>query len=98
MRQIIRKTLAVIGLVLMFAFPADAATDLGNGVCEDNGVLGVWNGTTADDDGCVTVAEYDVMFPGQLDTSLSVGPVVEPDAPTVREWFDVALDQRFGAR
>ena len=71
-----------------------AATDLGNGACFDEGAQaeGLWNGTTADDAGCVTEAEYQLMYGtpeigDALMIVVSVDPALEPDAPTVREVF-----------
>lgn len=102
---------------------AYATEDLGNGGCrQEDGQLGVWNGTTADDDGCVTPAEYEIIFSAEslmeagviegytthedgtttlhfsegvsntvatnpLDRLVAVNPELEPDAPTVGEWF-----------
>ena len=55
--------LGVVMLALMFTPRANAATDLGSGVCQQtDGQLGMWNGTTADDDGCVTDAEYEQLY------------------------------------
>lgn len=50
--------------------PAFAAVDYGDGTCldETSNTVGVWNGTTGDDAGCVTAAEYEASFspPGLL--------------------------------
>lgn len=76
MREFTIRAVATIGLMLMFAFPAWGDTvDLGNGVCEQDGELGVFNGTTADAEGCVTPAEYAVMFSpdGLLESGVIVG-------------------------
>lgn len=77
---------------------AEAAVDVGGGVCqEDDGDLGLWNGSSADDAGCVTLEEYTVMFGVEvLDEQLVAGPDPEPDAPTVRQYWEAALDVRFG--
>lgn len=83
---------------MITADQAEAAVDVGDGVCqEDDGEFGLWNGSTADDAGCVTFAEYTVQVgPEVLDDQLVVGPDPEPAAPTVREYWEAALDVRFG--
>lgn len=90
-----RKVLAVVGLVLMFAFPAqaDEATCV-----QTDGQIGVYNGSTTDDEGCITVAEYEVKFPGMIDTQLVVGPDPEPEAITIRQWFDNTFRTLIGPR
>jgi len=93
------KYLVIGALLVGFALPAAATTDLGAGVCvQADGQPGVWNGTSTDDDGCVTVDEYAAMFPEGLASVNSVGPDVEPDASTVQEWFDTTISLRFGPR
>ena len=88
-----KRILLTVGLIVAFALPVSATTDLGNGVClQDDGQLGLWDGSTADDDGCTTGPEYAVMFgPEALDHVVSSNPEWEPDAPTVREWFELLL-------
>lgn len=57
------------GLLLAVLF----AVDLGAGVCQQSdGQQGMWNGTTADDAGCVTPTEYQTMFspPGLLEAGV----------------------------
>ena len=115
-----RRLLAAI-LIFGFAVQAGAATDAGDGQCvQDDGAKGLWNGSSADDEGCTTTAEYETRFsaPGLLEngviedytvnsdgtTTLDFGNVkstvksnpldrpvaassLDPDAPTVREWF-----------
>lgn len=84
-----RKLLAVLMALTIWALaiPASATVDLGNGFCaQDDGAQGVWDGTTADDEGCVTEAEYVASFGVEaLDLIVAVGPDPEPNAPTVRE-------------
>lgn len=63
----------VLAITALFALPAlaGAATD---GTCWDDGAQtwGVYNGTTGDDAGCVTPAEYSAMFspPGLLEAGV----------------------------
>jgi len=105
--------------ILALSLNVDAATDLGDGKCYDEGAQaeGAWNGSTADDAGCITKAEYEakfsltsleeagvfvvngdgtVTFPSgvvgeiianPLDRPVAATPSLEPDAPTVAEWF-----------
>lgn len=92
--------LLLVFLWLMFgpALGAGAAADIGEGVCvQDDGAVGVWNGSTADDEGCITVAEYQVRFGEKaLDQVLAVGPDPEPEAITVSEWFDTTIRRMIG--
>jgi len=80
-------------LVLWAVFPVQAADDLGNGACQQTtGEVGLWNGTTADDEGCITPTEYAVMYQSDdgedpLDQIVSVDPEQYP-GPTVREVFE----------
>jgi len=121
-----RTILLTLSIVVSLAMStvAQAAEDNGDGTCvQSDGQVGVWNGTTADDDGCVTPAEYEAMFSAAnllvvgviegytvhedgtttlyysyggnttvatnpLDRIVAVNPALEPDAPTVREWFE----------
>lgn len=68
--------------------------DLGDGACQQtDGQTGLWNGTTADDEGCITQAEYAALYPTDdgtdpLERQVSVNPDLEPEAPTVREFFE----------
>ena len=69
----------LVALVIMFG-----AVDLGDGACQQtDGQTGLWNGTTADDDGCVTLAEYEEMYGAPEVIVVSVNPTLGPDAPTV---------------
>lgn len=73
----------LLALVLLFG-----AVDLGDGACQQSdGQTGLWNGTTADDDGCVTLAEYEAMYGDPEVIVVSVNPTLEPDAPTVAVVF-----------
>jgi len=85
-----RLQLIVILVILVVPVPAGATVDAGGGVCvQTDGQVGLWNGSTADDAGCVTLAEYTATFGVEvLDDQLVVGPDPEPDAPTVREYWD----------
>lgn len=59
----------------------------GGGACvQYDGATGLWNGTTGDDNGCVTQAEYQAAY-GSLDAVVSVDPEIEPEAPTVEQVF-----------
>lgn len=59
----ITQLLAVVSALSMGTLPALATEDIGNGQClQDNGVVGVWNGTTADDGGCITEVEYAFLY------------------------------------
>lgn len=87
--------IAIVFLILVFGVGvANAATDLGDGACQQtDGQTGLWNGTTADDEGCITQAEYQVAYPTDdgsdpLDRQVSVDVELEPEAPTVREFFE----------
>lgn len=83
-----KRTIAIAITILATALPASAATDLGDGACQQtNGETGLWNGTTADDDGCVTLAEYETMYGDPVEIVVSVKPELEPDAPTVAVVF-----------
>lgn len=88
-----RRVTIVVTLLVGMSLPAMAATDLGDGACQQtDGQTGLWNGTTADDDGCVTQAEYAAMYPSAdgsdpLDRQVSVDVELEPEAPTVRQVF-----------
>ena len=86
-----KLALALIASLAMSG-TALAATDLGDGACQQtDGQTGLWNGTTADDDGCVTLAEYEAMYGDPEAIVVSVDPVLEPEAPTVREYFESPL-------
>ena len=64
--------LALIAVVFMAAaLPAFAD----GGCTQTDGQQGMWNGTTADDDGCTTPTEYAVMFSpdGLLQAGVIVG-------------------------
>ena len=53
----------VIITVLLISLPAFAAEDTGNGTCvQSDGQTGLWDGTTPDDEGCITPVEYEAMF------------------------------------
>ena len=74
----------LLALVILFV----PAVDLGDGACQQSdGQTGLWNGTTADDDGCVTLAEYEAMYGDPEVIVVSVNPSLEPDAPTVEQVF-----------
>lgn len=128
--RFIKAFLVVFTSLILFGGVAYAAEDNGDGTCvQSDGQTGVWNGTTADDDGCITPAEYEVMYSAAnllevgviegytvnddgtttlhfdhgvsntvatnpLDRIVAVNPELEPDALTVREWFQ----QPFGPR
>ena len=63
-------------LALLMVFGGNTV-DLGGGVCEQtDGEIGMWNGTTGDDDGCVTPAEYAVMY--SIDNLIAAGVVTDP--------------------
>lgn len=69
-------SLAVLA-VLLVAGTAQAATDLGNGACEQtDGQIGVWDGTEAADEGCVTAEEYAARF--SVDNLIEEGVLVDP--------------------
>lgn len=61
--------------------------DYGNGHClQTDGQVGVWNGTTADDEGCITESEYVEMYGTEaLEQVVAANPAEEPDNPTVEE-------------
>jgi len=63
------RTLALSLLVTLAFFlttPAFATDDLGNGNCRQaDGQLGVWNGTSGDDAGCITPEEYAFLYSPQ---------------------------------
>ena len=89
------RAVAVI-TILLLALPAHATEDLGDGRCrQDDGQVGVWNGTTADDDGCVTPAEYEQMF--SAENLLAVGviesyQVNEDGTTTIRYPSGITVD------
>ena len=75
----------ILALLLTFS---PAAIDLGDGACQQSdGQTGLWNGTTADDDGCVTLVEYEEMYGDPTEIVVSSNPELEPDAPTVEQVF-----------
>jgi hypothetical protein len=113
-----------VAFVATLTLGARAATDLGGGGCVDEGagIAGMWNGTTADDAGCITPAEYSERFAPSalvaagvidsyadngdgtstlhfgdgiatsvrtepLERKVSANEALEPEAPTVSEWF-----------
>lgn len=62
----------IIGLILL------ATIDLGGGVCQQtDGTTGMWNGTIADDSGCVTAAEYQQAY--SPENLLDVGTITDFD-------------------
>ena len=87
----------LVAMFMVLALVSQAATDLGDGACQQtDGQTGLWNGTTADDDGCITQAEYAELYPTDdgsdpLDRQVSVNVELEPEAPTVREFFEDPL-------
>ena len=86
------KKLLVSLALLALPLTASAATDLGDGACQQtDGVTGLWNGTTADDDGCITLAEYEAMYGDPEVITVTVDPVLEPTAPTVKVYFEDPL-------
>ena len=90
-RQVLTVTLIVLSTLLGWSLTVRGTTDVGNGACiQGDGQVGAWNGSTADDEGCITIPEYADMFgPAALDSVVSAGPELEPDAPTVKEWFNL---------
>ncbi len=61
----------VIVAMLLVGLPAFAAED---GTCvQSDGQTGRWNGTTADDNGCITPDEYEAMF--SAENLLEVGVI-----------------------
>lgn len=80
---------AILTLIAWVSLPAQGATDLGNGVCEQtDGQQGLWNGTTADDDGCVTPAEYEQMYSAEnlKDVGVIEDYTVNDDGTTLLEF------------
>ena len=72
MRRLRLSLLVLAGLLI--ATSADAATDLGDGVCvQSDGQEGIW--TNGNGDGCLTAAEYQEMF--SVDNLLDVGVLTE---------------------
>ena len=54
---------AILFAFAVFAAGAEAAEDLGQGACvQTDGQTGLWDGTTADDAGCITPDEYQELF------------------------------------
>ena len=84
------KTIVYVVVLFALTLPAAAAVDLGDGACRElsTGEQGLWNGTTADDDGCVTLTEYEAVYGDPTEKVVSSNPTLEPDAPTVVEYFE----------
>jgi len=61
-------------MIMFLSVPAAATTDLGGGRCQQtDGITGIWDGSTADDDGCITRLEYAEMF--SLENLLALGVI-----------------------
>jgi hypothetical protein len=69
--------------------PVAGTIDLGDGRCQQtDGQQGAWNGTSSNDAGCLTEAEYAATFGEEaLEEPVAATPELEPDAPTVREYL-----------